>query len=75
MIWYEHRDDSEAKPNQWYYKGAPCEWVGAAVDEKTKKHLGNRYKLRSGDLVEVFWKDGELPGVTYEILKHSPGRA
>ncbi len=77
MKWYTQPGTSAAKPCQWYYNDVPCDWIAAAVDETPPgKHLGNRYRLASGEEVEVFWDENrQLPGITYETFEHSPGKA
>ena len=73
--WYDQVDNSQAKPHQWYFHGEPCDILAIGVIKGEKKPAVHRLKTAAGETLEIWWKDGTLPGVTYEVFEHAPGRA
>ena len=72
--WYDQPDDSEAKPQAWFYERVPCAVLAFGV--RDDRAVAVRLRTRDGDVKEIFFNaEGEWPGVEYQVYEHTPGNA
>lgn len=68
-------DTSQAKPQQWYFNGEPCDLLEWGMRKGESAPAAQKVRLTAtGKTVIVWAKGNNYPGLTYEVFEHK-GRA
>lgn len=65
-----------AKPCQWYFRGAPCTLLQWGMRKGQAAPAVQKVRTSDGK-VHLVWLDrkGQYPGLEYELFEHQPSRA